>query len=301
MRKIFIDDNVQKQFEENGYVLMDIFSERDIDSLQGIYDGNKTGGDRGLQLSVQDKDIGVIKNINCHTQGVSQDLFKKVLLDYDIIYSGFIAKVPEKPNEAGIHRDPTFVDENRYRTMVIWTPLIDVDETNGALYMIRNTNKNDQGYRFFDYGEYVYTTDEAEIQKEFGTLIRMKRGQSLIFDTTTLHFSLKNTTDITRVALSVILKPSESDLLAYYHNKNRNTVDVYAIDQEFVLTYYQKNGDGGDLDYPLMERLPFHPPRNIGIDEFRRAYRLVNPDGHMTPITKSASLGLLDKIRRWFK
>ena len=297
MRKLFTKDSDQKQFDENGYVVIDLFSDEEVSALMKVYEDNKVDESQGLQLTIKNSDVGVNKTIHERSQAIAKAAIERVLSEHRVIYSGFIAKLPHKPNTAGVHRDPALVDETKYRSLVIWCPMIDTDEKNGALYMVRNSNQVFPGYKCFDYGKYDYKSIEEVIQKNYSSLLKMKKGQAVIYDTAILHFSYQNESPYPRVVYSSIAIPSEASLLTYHHNRERNTLDVYAADSDFLLSYYQQHIHRGDLERPLIARTDYESPISVTLEEFDKAYRAVN--GGYNPSSEPSGTSLLSRIKHW--
>lgn len=277
MRPIFRNTALQKQFDQNGFVVADIFSTEEVAALQKIYAENKIDETSGLQLTVKNNNFELNKKIHGLTLSITQEPIQKILVNYCALYAGFIAKLPHLPNVAGLHRDPSFTDETNYTSLVAWCALTDTTEKNGALYVVRNSNKFYKGFKSFNFGKYDFSFEEGDVQRETGTMVPLKKGQGIIYDTALLHFSYQNETNEIRLVHSSLLIPEEAKVICYHHNQLRNTVDTYEVDADFLLQYYQKYIEQNDLDAPLLNRFAFEPPIQISAVQLRKEYERVNP------------------------
>ncbi|MDZ4843937.1 MAG: phytanoyl-CoA dioxygenase family protein, partial [Chitinophagales bacterium] len=200
-----------------------------------------------------------------------------ILFNYDIYYAGYVTKYPHKTNISRLHQDPTFVHEEICKSLDVWSPMIPTDEKNGALHMIRNSNRFFPGYRGYTCKKYDYSDIRTEVQEKFGNIMKMQPGQAVMYDTATLHFSQQNETDDIRAACTCLVGPTEAEKIYFHHNKARNTLDVYKTDDDFIISYYRKYLNKDDLDLPLVSRTPFEPAIKVSFNEFEEIYHRYNP------------------------
>lgn len=269
MRHTFKDAATQNFFEEAGYVVLDLFAPDDIRELEKIYYANRVQKQPSLEISVWSKDYSVNKRISDLTQRIITARVHDILDDHVCLYSGFVSKVPGRPNVSKPHQDPCFVDEQKFRSVVVWVPLCAVDEHNGAMYVIKGSHKILQGYRGYTFFQYDYNEIKDEVMKRnLGKIVRLRPGQAIIYTTATFHYSFENQTDRIRIACTCLMIPREATPIYYHHNKKLNTVDVLEINQEFLLSYYGKYFGAAEMERPLLNRFAFETPVKVSIDEF---------------------------------
>lgn len=286
MRRVFVDDKLQKQYEKTGYVVVDALSANDVTELLKIYTEQKVSDQPGIELSIWSDDIELKKRISDKASNVIFGKAGKYMNNYRAFYSGYVAKHSGKPNVSNLHKDPTLVDESQFRTFGMWCPLVDVNRQNGAVHVVLNSHKILDGYRGFTTLEYDFVPVTDEVMNNYGTIAEMKAGQVLIYDNALLHYSFENVTDKPRIACNCIIVPSESQTLHLHHNKELNTLDTYEIDGDFMAQYYPKYLFKEIPDRTLLNRVPFKEPIPVTMEMFKKEYERVNPSNFFTRLFK---------------
>ncbi len=276
MRRVFKDDKLQMHFEANGYCIVPLLTEDDIQELERIYYANRVEEQPAMERLTSSKNFDLSRNIKELTGAIVLKRLGEYLIDYKLLYSGFITKVPGKPNQMRLHQDPTFVDETQFQALNVWSPLVDVNADNGALWIIPRSNKFFDGFR----GQPIRALDFSEISQEvtdkYGIMLPMKAGEVIIYDAALFHYSLANTTDKARIACASLVVPDESVPIYHYHNKERNTIDVYEIEGDFMIKYFSEYLKTGKVDAKLLSSRPYAEPRKVAIDEFEERYHYYN-------------------------
>ncbi len=284
-RQTFLDSTHQAHFVQYGYAIVNI-DPRLPDVLEQIYRTHPPQNDDGLQLSLKETDPERKLRLHRLATGQIAPALKNVLNNYKIIASGFINKLPGKVNTSGLHRDPSFVDESRFNTLLLWCPLVDTHLQNGPLGVVPCSNQLFKGFKGMVFGKYDFSGEELEIQKKFGKTLLLKKGQAVIFDTALLHYSGQNLSDSDRPVLSAFLIPAEAETLCYHYNAQQNTTEAYAATEQLLLNYYQQYMNEASLPFPLKSSRTFSPPQKVGLARFEAA--------------KNQSASLLSSLKNFF-
>lgn len=282
MRRVFVDDKLQKQYDKTGYVIVDALSADDVAELEKIYHEQKVSDQPGIELSIWSDDIELKKRISEKAGNLIFSRAGKYLNNYRMFYTGYVAKNSGKPNVSNLHKDPTLVDESQFRTFGLWCPLTAVNRQNGAVHVVLNSHKIKDGYRGFTTFEYDFVPITDEVMNNYGTIAVMKPGQVLIYDNALLHYSFENKTDKPRIACNCIVVPAEAQTIHLHHNKELNTLDTYEIDSEFMAQYYPKYLFKDIPDRKLLNRVPFKEPIPVSMETFKKEYERVNPSNFFT-------------------
>jgi hypothetical protein len=277
IRRVLRDELLQRNFEENGYVIIPALSADEVKSLEQIYHSNKVDEQPSIELSIKCSDLNISRQIEKLTAGIVTGRMSSHLHDYKMIYSGFVTKIPGRHNMSKLHQDPTFVDETRMKAVNVWCPLVDVDEKNGAVWIVKHSNQFFPGYRGYAVSQFDYSGIFEEVMNRFGTLVKMKAGEALVYDTSLFHYSLHNTSSEIRIACATIMIPAEEAPIYYHYNKNLDSLDVYEIDNDFLLQYFDKYLGKAEIDYKLVSREPFKQAQKISIQQFEEKYFQYNP------------------------
>jgi hypothetical protein len=126
-----------------------------------------------------------------------------------------------------LHCDPTLLpDESRQRHLNIWAPLIDVDETSGALCVVPGSHKVFAPVHSFSIPSQF--SQIADTVMEHGRCVPMKAGDVLIFDNRMPHFSRQNLASIDRPAAVLSIVPSDSEFISLYGaDESEFPIEVY--------------------------------------------------------------------------
>jgi hypothetical protein len=250
MQQIFKDPAQQAQFEQDGYIVLDLLTSDEVAHLKDYYllHTPVEKPSYGFHVSLDDKD-------RAQSMAATEELYRvlthkvaEVFQDFQIFTASFVIKETNPKGVVPPHQDWTFVDESQYWSGTLWTPLVDVDMDNGCLGVIKGSHK------FFNWprcspspqfktplGEHMFTIFP------YLQLVPMKAGQTILFDNRTIHGSPPNTTDSPRLAAGIGVTHKDAQLFHHYllPNLQPETIEVFAIQREFFLHY--NNGGLSDL------------------------------------------------------
>ena len=276
MRIVFKNDQLQKHFAEHGYCLVPLMNADDIRELNSIYNANRVEDQPAMERSTSTKDVELSRRIkNLCTEVVAKRL-EDYLINYKPLYSGFITKLPGKPNQMRLHQDPSFVDEHLFTALNVWSPLVDVNENNGALWIVPKSNKFFDGFRGQPARKFDYADISDAVMQKFGTMVPMKTGEALIYDTALFHYSLASTAAQPRIASSTVMLPAEATPIYYHYNKELNSLDIYEMGEDFMIRYFSEYLKTGVVKEKLLSRGPYTAPQKVSLEEFTEKFNTYN-------------------------
>jgi hypothetical protein len=162
-----------------------------------------------------------------------------LLPEYRICFCNFLVKEP-CDGAAGIvqiHQDPTFVDENRYDSLLLWIPLVDTDAENGAITVLPGSHLWNQGPRSYGGTLFPYL-DLMPMLLKHAQIVPMKAGAALAFSQKTFHGSPTNRAQQARITVAALLVPRDAQLRAYHANPALpGKLEVFEIDDAFYSRY----------------------------------------------------------------
>lgn len=128
------------------------------------------------------------------------------------------------------HQDWTYTDERVTRAVFLWCPLVDVDESNGALSVVPGSHRWSEAVR-------PSRTTEASDGLQAGLealsqMVPMRAGQALAFDPATFHGSGPNLTDAQRPALTLAFV-EEGSQLVHFHESDDGELEGFQVDDAF--------------------------------------------------------------------
>jgi hypothetical protein len=220
MRHIEIPDPViAGELESNGYLVLPGIDVAVVGELRrAVYEDIRTARPEKVNFNTGADLTGPMRNFafKCVTNAFSPVLDRYFHM-YDCIVSLMFVKRPSAATAGQIHLhcDPTLLpDENQQKHLNIWSPLIDVDETNGALWIVPGAHKVFAPVHSFSVpSQFAQITDTV---MEHGRCIPMHAGEILVFDNRMPHFSRQNWTDADRPAAVLSMVPSGSEFISLF-------------------------------------------------------------------------------------
>lgn len=242
MHSIFISSEQQKHFDENGWVVIDLLSEDEVNDLLAFYHthDSESKPKHGFYVSLDSNDQSFTQNIITKLTEVMGANANRFFKNYKLFTGSYVVKEPGKQGIVPPHQDWTFVDESQFFSATVWTPLVDVNVENGALGVISGS------HRYFNHprpspAPIFKAPFDAHVFTVFPYLqvIELKAGQALVFNNRTIHASPPNVSDKPRIAAGIGLTHEDAQLIHCYMEpvKKNPTVGIYKVDQSFFPVY----------------------------------------------------------------
>lgn len=257
MKKILRNDNLQNEIVKKGYAVVPLLSAEEIAFLlnkvkktipneNNLFDANGSLVSNGYHVTFLDSDVEYKKRASKLVQDFFRPVVENLFIDYRILTGGFYVK-PSRSNEIGIHRDLTFTKNFNDVNITIWCPLVDVDETNGALFMVEGSHKLVPGITTILTKPFF--SEFEDWLKQNSKVIRMKAGEVLLFDNTILHGSNRNGSNEIRYVVNMLCISQKAQAVYYYpHLKGaERKFEVYEIDQNFLESHTSQDFFAGNL------------------------------------------------------
>lgn len=235
-----VDPGLQSVFERDGFVVVDLLDEDAVAAIARRYEQmDHTLPDSydwvdGFSTSIydprRDYRAQVLDVMETHVAPALQD----VVDDYRVVWANFLVKQPGA-DPVPPHVDWTFVDEHRFSSVTIWSPLSSTDASNGTLGVVRGSHERIDFLRPSNVPTFQRCED-AVADIEDRPLIELKPGQAIVMDNRAVHFSTTNGSDAPRVALGCVAGPAEAELRHYWNDQDER-LHRYTIDRSFYLSY----------------------------------------------------------------
>lgn len=250
-RRVMKDDALEKEFQKQGYVQIPFISPEEVDALKKKFfellptsGGNITVDDLGGNSNAITYDFTFIDKNIAYKQAVYDvitEYFKphvaKWLADYRPVIANYIRKQSDT-GEVPLHENWAFVDERKCTSVSIWCPLVDSNEANGTLQVVPGSHKRFGEVR----GPMIPWELEGikhEIIKDYLVPMNLTAGNAVILDDSIVHYSAINKTNQLRLAIQLILVPSEEPSIHYHMNpaKSQEDVEVLEVDTDFYMQF----------------------------------------------------------------
>lgn len=242
MRKVFYDNDLQKQFDRNGYVIIDLFDAEqtqafiklynDLDGVNGTANTNKNT----YELSFFEKDIATKKKKFTSIYQFVKPLLDKVVINYSPIIINLFNKVPGT-GEVPIHQNWTFVDEKEYTSVSVWCPLQEVNHNNGTLEVVPGTHKVISDYRGPSI-PWVFDDLNELLKEKYMVPLNLRPGQVGIIDDSLIHYSAVNNSSNERKAVQLILKPEEVPTIhCFKRSPESNEIQIIDVEDDYFFNF----------------------------------------------------------------
>ena len=239
--EIFQSYEQASSLRKNGVICVPFLDEDGLKLIDKIYDKTNINGvipslSNGIHMTIWHHDTSYKLNIREELEKVLTPYFEKIFKNYRAISQQFIIKMPGKETTFPIHQDWNIVDESKYFSLNIWIPLHDVDENNGAMWIVKGSHKLNQPIR----GAGNLFPNYHTLINDLGpymTNYPMKAGEALIFYHSTIHGSPANTSNEPRKIVQVSVLPKEAPMQIYFQPPGTNTVEIHNPEDNFNFLY----------------------------------------------------------------
>ena len=121
----FQDPEIQKTFEEQGYVTVQFYTPEEIEELNKLYDDLHPVDEKGFYPSTFSQDKNYRQKADEEIRRIGSRTISNVLQDQKVVCGSFIVKYPGPDSEMCVHREHDLVDETEFTGINIWCPLVD--------------------------------------------------------------------------------------------------------------------------------------------------------------------------------
>lgn len=244
MRQVLNDSLQEKQFHQDGFITLKLLDVHQLDQLQHtINELNQSHIDQSIEenssykLSYFNGDLEFKQKVFNTLSDFFQPTINQHLKNYKPLIINIFDKEPGK-GEVTIHQNWTFVDEEKYTSVSVWIPLVDVSRNNGTLETVKGSHKVLCKYRSPSL-PWVFDEINDILKEKYLEPFVIKKGEAAIIDDGILHWSSDNYSEHVRTAVQLIMIPEDATAI-HYVNKGDH-VDIYEVDPLFFMQYDIKN------------------------------------------------------------
>lgn len=271
MRVILKDKEHDKILADKGYVVLRNVVAPEIRlRAQSFYNNLGIELKDGFVLANLLTDLELRKRIHEELPKIFGACVNEIFQDVKYVLGTLAIKPPSAKSSFGLHQDWSLVDETRYHSYSMWVPLVDVSELNGCFRVLPGSCEtffHPRGMNIpFPYQDY-----STKISEDFMLPLAMKAGDALIFNHQLVHDSKSNATTETRVAAVMALLPAEAPLCHYYRQPGSDTIDLYELREDFLVTNDFTNYSHAPLNSTLVKSIPYRDPE-IDYEKFKQLY-----------------------------
>jgi len=231
--QVFKDPTLQQQFDRNGYVVISLADLDVINQLRQFYHEVQPVSYRGFSSTIFNPDIELKQKTSEKIQMILADSVQNWCQDFRPLGGSFLCKTSDEESFMPTHQDWTIVEEDKFASMTIWVPLVDTNETNGALRVLPGSHKFSETLRSPTLPGSFQQLGDALFDATLPLCINV--GDAVIFNQALIHTSDANRSGSERLVATYGLVHKEAQL-SFYHYED-GVVDQYAIPDDFFITY----------------------------------------------------------------
>lgn len=205
MARIFHDADMDKKFARYGFVVKPFLSAKEVEELRTLYREMDTSHKPGFYATLSSQNEDYRRYIDDAVRSCFMEKLENLLPNYRFVLGSYIIKKANTPEEiVNLHQDYTFSRSDNFPSVLAWCPLVDVDQTNGCLFLLAGS------HTFFNHISAMPAnpapyTDVLMMLRDHTVAVPMKAGSILLYDNRLLHGSFGNQTDQRRLVASAIL------------------------------------------------------------------------------------------------
>lgn len=304
MENIFADPARQQEFVRNGYTVVRLFPEQTAHALEaeiralapaGGFASN-SDSTNPYHASYFDASRDNRRRAYAFARQAIGESVAEQITGYRMVSGAFVIKRPGD-GAVPLHRDWTLSGNPRDVTLNCWCPLVDTDESNGALRLVVGSHRIAPNIETADVEPFFAGYRPA--LKKMAVAIPVKAGEGLIFHGGMLHWSDANRSNAARSAIVSIWIPETSRAVFYALDRASGGSRFELFDME----------EGGLVDHRPAElaardfsrqSVGFVLNRNkvVTLEEFERLLNQDNRDHGHRPAQAGPRAGLLRRLYR---
>jgi hypothetical protein len=239
MRPLFRDPTLQRQFEQLGYVVVDLMQEDDLRALEALYDSlSQTPYPATYAFSLTELPE-YRRQVFMALRRLFPSRLASVLDAVRVVGGNFWCKAPRSSGSTvDVHQDWSIVDERRYYSVNLWCPLHAVDESNGCLAVVPGSHRLNDHLRG-GFGTPYSPELLAHMAERYSRRLALSAGQVVMSDMRLFHWSPPNLSQARRLAVQCFVAPSEAPFLFAHLDNERlpGRLELFPVDDDFMITF----------------------------------------------------------------
>jgi hypothetical protein len=230
-RAVFQDPTHEAAFATDGFVVVDVLDDAQVREVREIFDRLCPDPSAQFLASMAWPDRAYPTAVDREVRPIVAPGVLAHLVGYRDVFGSYVSKGRGDENTVDLHQDWNFVDEDRFRSVLAWVPLIDTDETNGTLAVVPGTHRAVETLRGSPDIPTPYVDEHDLIRERFLQPVPLRAGQAILYDGALLHGSSPNRTSDVRPAFGLVSVPEEAELLHWFIEDGQ--IDLYEVDARF--------------------------------------------------------------------
>lgn len=197
-----------------GYTIVELYDGATVGELRARFDALDIDPDDPFVATCNDLPRETAAAVQRDVVAAARSGLDRLVPHHEPFLAGFITK-GRGGGPVELHQDLTYTDERRYRSVLLWAPLVDVDEGSGALRVIPGSHRWTTGIRPGGVDPQPTAAHREALERRVVT-VPLRAGQALLYDAALVHGSGPNVTDEARPAVAIATAPAGADLVHFH-------------------------------------------------------------------------------------
>jgi hypothetical protein len=260
MAPTFVDPMLQERFERDGFVVLPLLDDTEVDALRAAFDAGPDRGGAGFEPDFASPDRTLKTDADAAIREVLEPVAARTFTDHRIFFTSFLMKWADDASALPLHQDWSYVDEDEHVTVAMWCALDDADAArdNGPLIVLPGSHRLAPRLRGTNTpGWHEPYADVLEAQM---ASVPVRRGDVVVIDNRLLHGSPPNRSGEPRLAAAAAVAPTDA-ALRHVHVLD-GKLAIYEVDDAFFLETSPIDliVEGPPEHAPVSERRAYEPP-----------------------------------------
>lgn len=200
---------LERRLANEGYVVVALLDPDGVAAVKRVIDGlGPAPGDpgHGLFNDSWSTDTAYKRALSDGLDNIFAPVIDALFVDHTPLIWGTSVKYPGTEGSVAAHRDPTFVDEERFRSVGVWCALNDVAEEDGTLEILPRSHRSETTIRVHQSEGNLYPDIDLN-SRDLLRSVRLQAGSAIIYDHSLIHRSGPNLRTRPRVVAMSHLVP----------------------------------------------------------------------------------------------
>lgn len=239
MKKVFKDENIQNQFEKDGFVILPFYNQEEMQHLEKVYHELHPESEKGFFPSTFSQDKDYRYKADVEIRKACDRSMAHYLENCKTVCGAFIVKSPGPDSGMCVHQDMSLVDESKYTGINIWATLTDLTVENGTLFVLKGSHRLFPTYRGSSIPEFFQNVSDDII--DYLEPVIIKAGEAVFFDQSIIHFSPPNYSNKIRIVTNTYFTHKDTVYRTYFYDreKQENKIEVFEQDDSFMTNFEQ--------------------------------------------------------------
>lgn len=236
---IFKDPEHQKLFEKQGFVVVPLLNEAEIEHMEKLFDElHPDLPESGFYAGSYSNDFEYKKRVSEEIKVVYKRAYDDLFIDYETFGGAFLFKMPTPDSDLFIHQDWTVVEESENVALNVWVPLCDITPENGPLMVLPGSQYSSFPVLRAPTMRYFFDHDYDVAMDQLVPMV-VKAGTAVVLSQSLVHYSPPNASGKIRKAITSGVKTKGAQMVFHYKDNERkdDVIEKFEMDDDFFIQF----------------------------------------------------------------